>query len=102
MENFLRKLGSSFFWEDGRVMIVFAIIIGFLMRIGFRKLCIQTKKEWLAFVPYIIYLISALFGGIMMCMPNGTGNVTQHFYFGILMYSVSSCLSTIVIHLLTR
>lgn len=47
-------------------------------------------------VPYFLYFIGMLFGGIMIFFPNGTGGVTQHFYLGVLMYSLTMFVFAII------
>ena len=101
-KTFIKTLNSSFFWEDARVMVIFSIVISLIIRLTFKKIAVISHINWLEFVPYLIYVIGILFGSIMMCMPNGTGNVTQHFYLGILMYSITMFFCTILIHILTK
>ncbi len=80
-------LSSSFFWEDGRVMIIISIAIS----IGFLIILYRiTNLKWKVWLPVILCGPIIIFGAIMMFFPNGTGGVTQHFYLGITMYS--SCI----------
>ena len=87
---------SSSFWEDGRVMIVFSLICSFLLRLLFKYIANRFSKKWIMFVPYLLYFIGMLFGGIMISFPNGTGGVTQHFYLGVLIYSLTMFVFAII------
>lgn len=84
---FSENLTSSLFWEDGRVMIIFCIVISGIFLIvlghatnGFRQL------NWKIWLPAVVCIPIIILSFIMLCFPNGTGGVTQHFYLGILMY----------------
>ena len=80
---------NSYFWEDGRVMIITSIIVSFLLRLLFKYIAKSYAKKHIELAPYLLYSIGMLFGGIMIFFPNGTGGVTQHFYLGVLMYSLT-------------
>ena len=96
MSFFDNYILSSFFWEDGRVMIVFSLICSFLLGLLFKYIANRFSKKWIMFVPYLLYFIGMLFGGIMIFFPNGTGGVTQHCYLGVLMYSLTMFVFTIL------
>ncbi len=84
---------SASFWEDGRVMIVFAVIIGLSIELIMWKITKVTQKKRQLFIPLIICMAGLIFGGIMIFFPNGTGGVTQHFYLGIFSYSLSTLIA---------
>ena len=91
------SLTSSLFWEDGKIMFTFCIVITGIFIIvlalvtnGFRQL---NWKIWLPAVVCIPIIILCL---IMTFFPNGTGGVTQHFYLGILMYTLCILIFTSV------
>jgi len=96
MKKLFGMLFSSSFWENGIVMIVFSIIIGILLEFFLFKFLEQSTKRWLIFLPSLICLVNIIFSVIMLVFPNGTGGVTQHFYFGILMYSLSVLIITLI------
>ncbi len=52
---------SSFFWEDGRVMIVVSIICSFFFRLLFKHIADHFSKKRIMLVPYFLYFIGMLF-----------------------------------------
>lgn len=80
---------DGYFWEDFRVMIIASVIIGLSVELIMWKITNVTKTKWQLFIPIVICAAGLLFGGIMIFLPNGTGGVTQLFYLGVFMYSLS-------------
>ena len=96
MNFFDNYILSSFFWEDGRVMIVFSLIFSFLLSLLFKYIAQQFSKKRIMLVPYLLYFVGMLFGFIMSLFPNGTGGVTQHFYLCVPMYSLTMFIFALV------
>ena len=88
-KNLIDNLTSSFFWEDGRVMLTACAIISIIFLILLWRLSNGFKLlSWKMWLPVIVCLPIMAFGGIMLRFPNGTGGVTQHFYLGLFMYAL--------------
>ena len=87
------------FWENGLVMIIFSIIFGLIFELLTWSISRRYQIKNIIFIPSLLCLIIMSFGIIMLSFPNGTGGVTQHFYLGIIMYSLSILIVTLIIGL---
>jgi len=80
------------FWEDGRVVIVAAILIAvFMLSIVGMLTDWFLKFKWMLWIPMIISAFGVILGFIFAFLLNGTGSQTS---FGIAMYSLYSLVFT--------
>lgn len=86
---FSENLTSSFFWEDGNIMLAFCLVISgiFLIVLGFATNGFR-QLNWKIWLPAVVCIPIVILCLIMIFFSNGTGGVTQHFYLGILMYAL--------------
>ena len=92
---FSENLLSSYFWENGRVMLIFCASVSVIILIALWVVTNGFEQiSWKVWLPVIVCVPIMILSILLSLLPNGTGGVTQHFYLGFFCYSLWTLIFT--------
>ncbi|MDD4688787.1 MAG: hypothetical protein PHE51_03445 [Eubacteriales bacterium] len=104
------RVNERIYGIDVRIMISIAFIIGFILCLAFGKFATKTQKRLINLIPYVLCIIGAIYGLIMIIYkPNGvyiesSGLFYKKIYYNLVVfvYSLFTLMSVITIQIVNK